>query len=256
MKKALAAEFSKLLSLPAIWGSFAASILVAPVVAAIRSFQELSEITTGAQATVGFPIGFEELSFGVVGVIILGVIAISSEYFTESAESGGGRQITTSLTAIPSRIRFILSKVTAVAIVSAILAIITIIITMLVVRIILAEHAPASGITDIDLSRLTGVVCYWVLTALMALGITILTRHAALPLTVLILNTSVMTVTYLLTRITPLANYLPDMAGIRMFHEIKDTGSTITPLWGGVIMTAWVAAFLIAGTIIFCRRDI
>lgn len=256
MKKALAAEFSKLLSLPAIWGALAAGILVAPAVAAIRSFQELSAITTGEQTAVGFPIGYEELGFGVIGVIILGVIAISSEYFTESEESGGGRQITTSLTAIPSRIRFLLSKVTAVATVSAILAIITIAITMIVIRIILAEHAPASGITDIDISRLIGVVCYWVLTALMALGITILTRHAALPLAVLILNSSVMTVTYLLTRITPLANYFPDMAGIRMFHEIQDTGSTITPLWGGIIMTAWVTAFLTVGTITFCRRDI
>ncbi|MFC5404686.1 ABC transporter permease [Cohnella soli] len=254
MKKALAAEFSKLLSLPTIWIAVAVSILVAPVIAVIRSYQELSEVTKGVQTAVEYPIGFEELGFGVMGVIIVGVIAISSEYFTESAESGGGRQMTTSLTANPSRIRFLLSKATAVATVSAILAIIAIILTMIVVQIILVEHAPALGITDI--SRLIGVVCYWVLTALMALGITILTRHAALPLAVLILNTSVVSVTYLLTRVTPLANYLPDMAGIRMFHEIKDAGSTLTPLGGGVVMAAWVTALLTLGTITFCRRDI
>lgn len=255
MKKALAAEFSKLLSLPTIWIAVVVGILVAPAIAVIRSFQELSDITKGVQTAVEYPIGFEELGFGVMGVIIVGIIAISSEYFTESEESGsGGRQMTTSLTANPSRIRFLLSKATAVATVSAVLAIIAIILTMIVVRIILAEHAPALGITDI--SRLIGVICYWVLTALLALGITILTRHAALPLAVLMLNSSVVTVTYLLTRITPLANYLPDMAGIRMFHEIEDAGSTLTPLGGGAVMAAWVAALLLIGTITFCRRDV
>ncbi|CAM3482787.1 ABC transporter permease [Marinicrinis lubricantis] len=254
MKTALAAELSKLLSLPTIWIAVAVGILVAPVIAAIRSFQELSEITKGVHTAAEYPIGLEALGFGVQGVIIVGIIAISSEYFTESEESGGGRQITTSLTANPSRIRFLLSKAAAVATVSAILAIIAITLTIIVVQIILVEHAPAFGITDI--SRIIGVVCYWVLTALLALGMTILTRHAALPLAVLIVNTSFVTVTYLLTRITPLANYLPDMAGIRMLLEIKDTGSTLTPLLGGVVMAAWVTALLFFGTIAFCRRDV
>ncbi|RUS43291.1 ABC transporter permease [Cohnella sp. AR92] len=254
MKNALAAELSKLLSLPAIWIAVAVGILVAPAIAVIRSFQELFEIEKSVQTAVEYPIGFEELGFGVMGVIIVGVIAISSEYFTESEESGGGRQLTTSLTANPSRIRFLMSKASAVATVSAILAIIAIALTLVAVRIILAEHAPELGIADI--SRFIGVVCYWVLTALMAFGITILTRHAALPMAVLLLNTSVVSVTYLLTRVTPLANYLPDMAGIRMFVEIKDAGSPLTPIWGGVVMAAWVTALLSIGTVTFCRRDL
>jgi len=254
MKKALAAELSKLLSLPSIWLAIAVGILVAPVIAVITSFQKLSDITNSVQTAVESSIGFGELGFGVMGVIIVGVIAISSEYFTESEESGGGCQITTSLTANPSRIRFLLSKATAVATVSAILAIIAIALTRVAVQIILAEHAPALGIPDI--SRFIGVVCYWVLTALMALGMTILTRHAALPLAVMLLNTSVVSVTYLLTRVTPWANYLPDMAGIRMFHEIEDAGSPLTPLGGGAVMAAWVAVLLILGTIAFCRRDV
>lgn len=254
MKNALAAELSKLLSLPAIWIAAAVGILIAPVIAIMRSFQELSAITKGAQISVGFPIGFEELGFGVAGVIIVGIIAISSEYFTEGEESGGGCQMTTSLTTYPSRIRFLLSKAAAVATVSAVLAITAITFTMIAVQVILAEHAPALGITDIF--RFIGILCYWVLTALLALGMTILTRHAALPLTILLLNSSVVTVTYLLTRITPLANYLPDMAGIRMFLEIKDAGSTLSPLEGGAVMAAWVAALLTLGMITFSRRDV
>lgn len=252
--KALSAELSKLISLPAVWLAFAAGILVAPVIAAITSFSELSAIARGIKTVVNADIGYQELAFGVMGVIILGVVAISSEYFTESEDSGGGRQITTSLTAIPSRLRFLLSKATIVAVASALVAIVASVITMTVVRMILGEHAPALG-TD-DVPRLIGVVCYWVLTALMAFGITVLTRNGVIPLAILITNTSVVTVTYLLTRITPLANYLPDMAGIRMFIELEGSSVTIAPLLAGVIMAAWVMALFIAATIAFCRRDV
>ncbi|KHL97135.1 ABC transporter permease [Paenibacillus sp. IHB B 3415] len=252
--KTFSAELSKLISLPTIWVALAVGILVSPVVAAINSFSALSSISRGIETAVEADIGYQELAFGVMGAIILGVVAISSEYFTESEESAGGRQITTSLTAVPSRLRFLLSKATVVASASALLAIVTTAATMTVIQIILGEHAPALGIPAIP--RLIGVVCYWILTALLAFGVTVLTRNGVIPLAILIMNTSVVTVTYLLTKITPLANYLPDMAGIRMFVKIKDTGVGIDPLWAGVIMTAWVAAFLTAAVIAFCRRDV
>ncbi len=252
--KALSAELSKLISLPTIWVAFAAGILVAPVIAAINSFSALSAITRGVETAVDADIGYQELGFGVMGVIILGVVAISSEYFTESEDSGGGRQITTSLTAIPSRLHFLLSKVIVVAVASAFLAIVATTATMIVTRIILGEHAPAFGSNDIP--RLIGIIAYWVLTVLMAFGITVFTRHGAIPLAILIVNTSVVSVTYLLSRITPLANYLPDVAGMRMFIELKDSSVTIAPPLAGVIMAAWVMALLTAATITFCRRDI
>ncbi|GBF77963.1 ABC transporter permease [Paenibacillus sp. 598K] len=254
MRKAISAEASKLMSLPAAWLAVALALLVAPAIAALRAFQELSEITKGTQAVVQFAIGFEELAFGVTGVIILGVIAISSEYYTESEESGNGRQMVTSLLAAPSRFQFFVSKAVVVASSSAILAILTIPVTMGVIRLILGEYAPVIGVADVP--RLMGVVLYWTFTALLALGITFLTRHAALPLAFLILNTSVMTVSYLLTRITRWANYLPDMAGIRMFHEIDDAGSPLSPLGGGLVMTVWVLSILSVAAFSFCRRDV
>jgi len=254
MRRAISAEASKLMSLPATWLAVALALLLAPAIAALRALQELSEITKGVQTAVQFAIGFEELGFGVTGVIILGVIAISSEYSTEGEESGNGRQMVTSLLAAPSRLRFFVSKASVVASASAILAILTIPVTMGILRLILGEFSPVIGIAD--LPRLIGVVLYWTLTSLLALGITFLTRHAALPLAFLILNTSVMTVSYLLTRITRWANYLPDMAGIRMFHEIDDAGSPLTPLGGGIVMAVWVLAILSVAAFTFCRRDV
>jgi hypothetical protein len=252
--RALAAEASKLASLPAVWIATAAGVLVPGVIAAITASSTLGAITRGAAAEAAIDTGYQELAFGVAGAIILGVVGVSSEYVTESAESGGGRQITTSLTVVPSRLRFLLAKMSAIAIGSALLAIIATVTTMGVVRVVLGEHAPAWGADDVP--RLAGVVCYWVYTALLASGITVLTRHGVVPLAVLIANTSVVSVTYLLTKITPLANYLPDMAGVRMFiRQLADSTAEISPLTGGLVMTAWVTVLLVIAAISFTRRD-
>ena len=246
------AELFKLVSLPAIW--LALGLLVPATVGAITSVSALDAINRGTETAAGVDAGYQELAFGVVGVIILGVAAVSSEYFTESEEAGGGRQITASLTAIPSRLGFLLAKTAAVALVSMLLAIAAYAATMAVLHVILGGYFPLPGARD--LPRLAGVVCYWVLTALLALGITVLTRQSVIPLALLITNTSVVTVTYLLTRITPLANYFPDMAGIRMFiHQVPDSNVDISPLAGGMVMTAWTVALLLVSAIVFCRRD-
>ncbi|MGI5159808.1 ABC transporter permease [Microbispora sp. CA-102843] len=252
--RALAAEASKLASLPTAWIATAAGVLVPSVIAGITASSTLGAIDRGAATTAGVDTGYQELAFGVVGAIILGVVAISGEYFTESAESGGGRQISTSLTAVPSRLRFLLAKIFAIAVTSGLLAIVAAGTTMGVIRVVLGEHAPALGADDVP--RLIGVVCYWVYTALLAFGITVLTRHGVVPLAVLIANTSVVSVTYLLTKITPLANYLPDMAGVRMFiRKLAGNTAEISPLAGGLVMTVWVTALLVIAAISFTRRD-
>lgn len=252
--RALAAEASKLASSPAVWIAMAAGVLVPGVIAAITASSALGAITRGAQASAAIDTGYQELAFGVVGAIILGVVGVSGEYVTGSAESGGGRQITTSLIAVPSRLRLLLAKMSAIAVSGAMLAIGAAGTTMGVVRVVLGEHAPAWGADDVP--RLAGVVCYWTYTALLASGITVLTRHGVVPLAVLVANTSVVSVTYLLTRITPLANYLPDMAGVRMFiRELTGSTAEISPLTGGLVMTAWVTVLLVIAAISFTRRD-
>lgn len=252
--RVLAAELSKLYSLPSVWIGLVTGLLVPAAVTALNAVSIRDAIARGSETAAGIDFGYQELAFGVIGAIVIGVVAVSSEYFAESGESGGGRQITTSLTAISSRLRFLFAKAAAVAIVSALLAAAAAAATMAVIRIVLGEHGPVPGSADVP--RLIGIVCYWTLTALLAFGLTVLTRHGVVPLSILIVNSSLVTVTYLLTRITPLAYYLPDMAGIRMFiRDLADSTVEIAPLVGGLVMTAWVAALITVAAIVFCRRD-
>ncbi|MBU5441059.1 ABC transporter permease [Paenibacillus sp. MSJ-34] len=252
--RAFNAELSKLFSLPGIWLAFLIGAFTPAVIAALVITQQKAEIiATGLSEA-----GYDGLGFGVQGVIILGVLAVSSEYLTESSESGGGQQITTSLTVVSSRLHFLLAKAGAVTVISILLCMVAIMTTVSATQLILGEYAPA-----FEWSRLIGVVCYWTFTALLAFGITVLTKNGIIPLAVLIINSSVVSFSVLFSKVTKLAFYLPDRAGIDMFMSMSDTPFTgsffdrfHTPFTGGLVMFAWVAVFFIVAAIVFHRRDV
>lgn len=244
--RAFNAELSKLFSLSGIWLAFLIGAFGPAVIAALDSIAEKEDIIAGVSTRLS-EVGYIGLGLGVQGIIILGVLAVSSEYLTESSESGGGNQITTSLTAVSSRLHFLLAKAGAVTVTSVLLSIVAILTTVSATNLILGEYAPA-----FEASKLIGVVCYWTFTALLAFGITILTKNGIIPLAVLMINSSVVTVSYLLTKVTKLAFYLPDRAGTDMFMN----DGFHTPFTGGLIMFAWVAVLFIVAVIVFHRRDV
>ncbi|GAB1819524.1 ABC transporter permease [Herbidospora sp. RD11066] len=229
------AELSKLASLWSVWLASAIAVAVPTAITALNS-------TTSRG--IGPDRGYQELAFGVMGVIILGVVAVGSEYFTEGADAGGGRQITTSLLAVPSRLRFLAAKAGAVALVAALLAVVA------------SAGAMAFAVgSSVEWGRLAGVVCYWTYTALLAFGITLLVRHGIVPLVVLLVNTSLVSVTFLLSKAFPVFGFAPDLAGARMFVEPNDSTVEISPLLGFLVMSGWVAVVLVLAGIAFGRRD-
>lgn len=258
--KAFNAELSKLFSLPGIWLAFLIGAFAPAIIAALDSMAQKEEIMAGVNTRLS-EVGYIGLGVGVQGVIIIGVLAVSSEYLSESSESGGGQQMTTSLTVVSSRLHFLLAKIGAVTVISILLCIIAIMTTMSATHLILGQYAPAY-----EWPRLIGAVCYWTFTALLALGMTILTKNSIIPLAVLMINSSVVSFSVLLYKVTKLAFYLPDRAGFEMFMFKNDNLNTPytdslfdsfhSPFVGGLIMFAWVAVLLIIAAIVFYRRDV
>ncbi|WP_054940648.1 ABC transporter permease [Paenibacillus ihuae] len=246
--KAFNAELSKMFSLPGIWLAFLIGAVAPAVIAALDSIAQKAEIIAGVSTRLS-EVGYIGLALGVQGVIILGVLAVSSEYLTESSESGGGQQITTSLTAVSSRLHFLLAKAGAVIGLSILLCIVAIITTVSASHLILGEYTPA-----FEWSRLIGAVCYWIFTALLAFGFTVLTKNSTIPLAVLMINSSVVSFSVLLSKVTKLAFYLPDRAGIDMFMSMSDR--IHTPFTGGLVMFTWVVVLFIVAIVVFHRRDV
>ncbi|MED5016446.1 ABC transporter permease [Paenibacillus chibensis] len=246
--RAFNAELSKLFSLPGIWLAFLIGAVAPAVIAALDNTAQKEEIIAGVSTRLS-EVGYIGLGLGVQGVIILGVLAVSSEYLTESSESGGGQQITTSLTIVSSRLHFLLAKAGAVTVISILLCVVAMITTLLSTHLVLGEYTPA-----FEWSKLIGAACYWTFTALLAFGITVLTKNGMIPLAVLIINTSVVSFSFLLSKVTKLALYLPDRAGFDMFMSMSD--SFLTPFTGGLVMFAWVVVLFIVAAIVFHRRDV
>lgn len=259
--RATAAETGKILTLPGVWAGIIASVLGTIAITAMNAVQAASALDEGEADLFGpisvFETAFAAAPLGTIGAIVVGVLAVSSEYAPNSPDAGGSRQITSTLIAIPGRIRIVLAKTTAVVAITILTAFVAFPSCLAVAQLLLGDRAPESVDGEQALWRLAGATIYWTLTALLALGITLITRSAALPLIILILNSSVVSISLLLTKVTSLAHWLPDMAGRNLFgfdaELVLPGGLDAVP--GGLIMAAWAAASVVAGAIVFARRD-
>jgi ABC-type transport system involved in multi-copper enzyme maturation permease subunit len=246
----VSAELRKLVGLRAMWVAVGAALLPAPAIALLNVAGALAAIRDGRND--GSDAGFYELAFGAVSAVILGVTAMSSEYTSGGEDSAASRQIVTTLTSVPSRWRLLAGKAGALVVVVSVVALVTAALTLTVTRIGLGAHAAPLGALA---PRVAGVVVYWVLMALLAFAIATLTRSGVVPLAVLIVNSSVVSIGQLLTKVTPVATYLPDTAGARMFIHHVGSPVDIAPLTGGLVMAAWVLALLAVAAVAFHRRD-
>jgi ABC-2 type transport system permease protein len=257
MWNAINAELRKLVSLPSTFVAAAISVVGTIGVAALNTNSlrgRLDSDSAGSLADVStIDSGFNAVSFGTIGAIVLGVVAMSSEF---SADAGGGRQILTSLACVPRRGRLLAAKAIVLALAVGLLATVTISGTVVVSQAVLGKYGhPLGQVVDELGWRAVGGVAYWICTALIAFAITVVTRSGIVPLIVFIANTSVVSVTYILAKLTSWAKYLPDVAGAQAFATNYPAEHMLTPLAGGVTMGAWTVALLVVSGIVFARRD-
>ncbi len=259
-QRTIASELRKAVTLPA--GLVAIGVAVAGSLAlTLLNASYARSALSGDPRFDGYDTSPVETAFaaapiGLVGAVILGVVAISSEYTPNSPDAGGGRQITATLTATPQRLTVRAAKAATVVLLLAATAIVTI-----GACLALAYLVTGPGVAPEDagqtIARTLGAALYWALTGLIALAVTVLARNGVVPLVVLIANSSVVSVSFLLARVTPLARFLPDLAGMRLFA--RDTWvlfeDALDPLTGGLVMTAWALGLLAVSAVVFARRD-
>ncbi|GAA0469000.1 hypothetical protein Ade02nite_31860 [Paractinoplanes deccanensis] len=239
-------ELRKLLGLPTAWAGLILGTLAAPALVLVNAPAMRRAIAEGRDVT---DLGYQNLGIGLLGAMILGVVIVSSEYTRTGDDVPGARQLTATLMAQPRRMRLFAAKGAALVLVTAAQGALTAVLTVALTR---AVHG--TSVAPWSAGRITGAVLYWVLLALMAYAITLAARNGVVTLTLLIVNASVVSVSYLLTKVTGLAAYLPDLVGAHMFLR-GGPDERIPPVTAGLIMTAWVAAMLAGAAVLFHRRD-
>lgn len=258
--RCLAAELRKAVTLPAVWAGMAVALVGSLGITLINAVTARDAIAAGRAdellaSASPFETGYAAAPLGTVGAIVLGVILISSEYTANSPDSGGGRQVTTTLTAAPRRLVLLAAKALTVVLLVAVTALVTLPACLVLARFALGDVANETVSVDAGALRWLGAALYWTLAGLLAFAIAVLTRSGLIPLIVLIANSSLVSISLLLTTITPLAHWLPDLAGRRLFAGIASVDGGLDALPGALVMVAWTAIGLgVAGTV-FSRRD-
>ncbi|MCM4084529.1 hypothetical protein [Paractinoplanes hotanensis] len=240
------AELSKLLGLPTAWVGLALGLVAAPALV----FVNTPGLRRALESERIADLGYENLGIGLLGALILGVVAVSSEYTSTGDDSPGAHQMTATLLAMPRRSRLLVAKGVALSLVVAVQGTLTASATMVLTQVMLPDYAPPFAP-----ARIAAAVLYWTLLGLLAFATTLIFRNGIITLTVFIVNSSVVSVSYLLTKLTPWAAYLPDIVGAHMFLRSMPGETHIPPVTAGLVMTAWVAAFLVAAGFFFTRRS-
>jgi ABC-type transport system involved in multi-copper enzyme maturation permease subunit len=202
-----------------------------------------------------FEAAYAAVPLGTVGAVVFGVVVMSSEYTANSADAGSGRQITATLAASPHRVGLLVAKALTVVLLVAVTAAASIPACVGVAHLIIGDSATeVIGVGD-ALVRSLGATLYWTLTGLIAFAITVLTRSGIIPLVVLIANSSLVSVSLLLTNLTPLAYWLPDLAGRKLFIGMPTVAGGPGVETGAWVMAAWTLGLLAIAGAVFSRRD-
>lgn len=263
MTRACIAELIKLLSQPGAQGAALLAVLGTVGVAVFDAYQLRIALETGDPAgridmsttEAGLPMMFE----GALGVSILGIVAMTNEYTRNLQKAGGGRQIASTLVAIPGRGTVFVAKSFAVAVVASTLAFITVPLALFSSQLMLG---PAGELHLSVLSsmgwRYAGAVGYWTLIALFTLGIGAVTREGTVPIVVLVVGASAVSAGAVASNLSGELWFTPDVAGLLMFlgdSVLSDyTVSRGDRVLAVGAMLLWASVSLLPGYFVFSRR--
>lgn len=252
--RAVRAELGKAATLPGVWVGAVVAVVGLVGITAMNSASS-EGLGVGAQVGSALAEALVAAPIGTVGAIVLGVVVMSSEYTANSTDAGGGRQIAATLAAMPNRGAVMLAKVVAVLVLVGVLAVLA-----LGAALVVAAAIRGGGIGQpVEVLRgVGGAFAYWAMSGLMALAITTLTRSGIVPLLVLVVNSSLVSVSFLLTMVTSAARYLPDLAGTSLLGMDPDLIAFDDPLplpAGALVMATWTVVLLAIASVVFVRRD-
>jgi ABC-2 type transport system permease protein len=238
----LAAELSKLWSLPAIWLTLGGSLILNLVLSAAFVSAEL-------QGSTGTPnvldIGLASISYIQAGYIILGIVASCSEY------TGG--QIRTTLTAMPRRNLQLIAAHLALTIIVVPAAIITAASGVLLAAIALGDVPSATVELGSTIGVLAGAAGYLGLTTLISASFGVLLRQT-LPAAIVVLGYYFIAGPILREQ-TAQAKYLPDTAGLAMWFPQPGDASPLPPAQGAIVLLAWTLGAFVVALAVYRKRN-
>ncbi|MDF2560585.1 MAG: hypothetical protein K0R99_2031 [Microbacterium sp.] len=239
MRRALGAELSKLRTLPLTTYAAAGMVLVSTLIAAALAGLHAE----GGGAASPVDAALEAMPYAQAGAILLGVVTVSQEY--------AGRQFSTTLIAVPRRMRVVVAKTSAAVVVLFLVGTLSVALAWSSAELTIhASDAGAVAATAEDLARLGGAVVYLVLIGILAHALTLALRHLVPALVSMLVVVYILP--FALTALGEHTRWLPTRAGSQLFAP-DDT--VLTAFTGALVLLAWAVVIGIAGTARFTLSD-
>ncbi|MFG2294274.1 ABC transporter permease [Streptomyces sp. NPDC048603] len=241
-RAALHAEWIKMRSLRGTSVSLVA-VLVATAGIQMLTAAAIGTAEEGSMGQDPLFAAFYGLVFGQIAAISFGANAFASEFHNNA--------LRITLTSVPNRARFYLSKLLAVGGLAFLTGQVTAFTTFLGGQAFMGQYT--IGLGDEGALRATvGCGLYLTLIALFAAGLTAVFRSAAATLSILI--PFMLIISFVVGDVVGgAAQYLPDRAG-QMVMRIEPHGE-LGPWTGLGVMALWTLAALVAGWLAVRRRD-
>ncbi|WP_330295194.1 ABC transporter permease subunit [Streptomyces sp. NBC_00503] len=238
----LHSEWIKIRSLRGTFGALIA-VFVATVGIQALAAALIGRTEAGAMGDDPLLAAFYGINFGQVAAFAFGATALSGEF-----RNGALR---TSLTAVPNRARFYLSKMAVVGGLAFLAGQLAGIATFLGGQAFMGSYALDLGSPG-TYRAIFGCGMYLTLMALLAAGLTAVLRSATVTLSLLI--PFVLMVSFVLGAASEgVARYLPDRAGQMMMR--LDPSSGLAPWTGLGVLALWALLAVAAGWLSIRRRD-
>ncbi|MGW6943021.1 ABC transporter permease [Streptomyces xanthophaeus] len=238
----LYSEWIKIRSLRGTFGALI-SVLVATVGIQALTAAAIGRAEEGSMGEDPLLAAFYGLNFGQIAAIAFGASALSAEFHNGA--------LRTSLTAVPDRTRFYLSKIAMVGGLALVAGQITGLLTFLAGQAFMGPYALELGDPG-TLRAIVGSGLYLTVMALFSAGLTAVLRSGAAVLSLLI--PFVLIVSFVVGEaVGGFGQYMPDRAG-QMVMRIEPHGD-LGPWTGLGVMALWAVVTVVAGWIAVRRRD-
>jgi len=190
--------------------------------------------------------------FGQLVIAVLGTVAITSEYSTGMIDA--------SLTVQPRRVTVYAAKAAAVALVAMAAGLVASFTSFLLGQAVLDRRDLGTSLSQPHVLRaVIGAGLFLAVSGLLALGLGVVFRSAAgaIAAAIAVLFMTIPFEAFLPAAMQTAVNrWIPFNAGSQVFSTVADPGAHQFSPWAGfAVFTAYAAAALAAGLVLFLRRD-
>lgn len=191
--------------------------------------------------------GFSGLRLGLIGLVIFGVMVVTSEYSSGTIRS--------SLAAVPRRGVFYTAKMLTGGLTALAVSAVAAVTSFLLAQVTMGDES-VSLMDDGVLPALLGAVLYTTLLCLFSMGVAVLLRSSAITMGILVpLFFTISTILTNVPGIGKAAQFLPDQAGGLVLYQQVPEGYVLNAWSGLAVLAAWTACAVIAGYLALRRRD-